>query len=260
MNPAIPTRIDAAADEFTKYFLGSFTENNSAVVQAFLSKSHTLLSFVSELARMLEYISPLLSRAPEISKNSFFRATTSCSKEARKLIDAVTQVSSSSPPKVPYPFPPLSLQSAPTYFIPPPGVLGPWRPRSISGLSTSGRRFAPKPPATPATKLELPTSFPEIENLDPTYGLRSEGLATGSLFNHFSKLFSPTKGLAELKVALGGVNELDELASFPTLSRALDPQDYETISAVGGGTIARGPGCTLCDRRCKVSLILCLWI
>lgn len=144
---------------------------------------------------------------------------------------------------------PLSLQSAPTYSIATPSVFGPRRPRSISGLSTPSHRSPSKPLTAPVTGLDSPTSFPEIENFDPTYGLRPEGLPTKSLFNNFSKLFSPTKGLAELTEPLEGVDELDELASFsdgvsnsqPSTPSILleNPQDYETIPAVGGGTITR---------------------
>jgi len=144
---------------------------------------------------------------------------------------------------------PLSLQSAPTYSVAVPSVFGPRRPRSVSGLSTSSHLSTPKPVSTPTTGLESPTSFPEIENFDPTYGLRPEGLPTKSLFNNFSKLFSPVKGLAELTGPLEEVDELDELASFsdgvsntrpstPSISSE-NPQDYETIPAVGGGTITR---------------------
>ena len=143
---------------------------------------------------------------------------------------------------------PLSLRSAPAYSVAAPSVFGLRRPRSVSGLSASSHR-SPKPLPTPATGLEPPTSFPEIENFDPTYGLRPEGLPAKSLFNNFSKLFSPAKGLAELTEPLEEVDELDELASFsdsvsnprpstPSV-RSENPQDYETIPAVGGGTITR---------------------
>ena len=144
---------------------------------------------------------------------------------------------------------PLSLQSAPAYSVPTPSVFGLRRPRSVSGLSTSSHRSTPKSLSTPTTGVEPPTSFPEIENFDPTYGLRPEGLPTKSLFNNFSKLFSPAKGLAELTEPLEEVDELDELASFadtvastrpPTPSvYPENPQDYETLPAVGGGTITR---------------------
>ena len=141
---------------------------------------------------------------------------------------------------------PLSLQSAPAYSVAAPSVLGVRRPRSVSGLSTSSRRSTPRPLQTPSTGAESPTSFPDIENFDPTYGLRPEGLPTKSLFNSFNKLFSPSKGLAELAEPLEEVNELDELTSFADSvsntrpSTPSDhPQEYETVPAVGGGTVAR---------------------
>lgn len=144
---------------------------------------------------------------------------------------------------------PLSLQSAPAYSGAAPGVFGLRGPRSVSGLSTSSHRSTPRPLPTPTAEAESPTSFPEIENFDPTYGLRPEGLPAKSLFNGFSKLFSPAKGLAEFKEPLEEVDELDELSSFADNSpntrpstpsvRSENPQDYETIPAVGGGTITR---------------------
>ena len=144
---------------------------------------------------------------------------------------------------------PLSLQSAPTHSVAAPSVFGLRGPRSVSGMSTSSHRSTPKPLPTPTTETESPTSFPEIENFDPTYGLRPEGLPAKGLFGNFSKLFSPTKGLAELTEPLEEVDELDELSSLinsisntrpstPSV-HSENPQDYETIPAVGGGTITR---------------------
>ena len=80
-----------------KYVLKSFTESGSVVVRVFPSESLTLLSFASKLATdvIAEYITPLLSRAREISNDSFLRATAACFKESWKLVDAIIQVSSS---------------------------------------------------------------------------------------------------------------------------------------------------------------------
>jgi mitochondrial distribution and morphology protein 34 len=147
-------------------------------------------------------------------------------------------------------YPPLlSLQSTPAYSVATPSALGVRRPRSVSGLSTSSHHSTPKPFRTPATGMESPTSFPEIENFDPTYGLRPESLPAKSLFIGFNKLFSPSKGLAELTEPLEEVDELDELTSFADSAsntrpstpsvRSDHPQEYETILAVGGGTITR---------------------
>lgn len=144
---------------------------------------------------------------------------------------------------------PLSLQSAPAYSIAAPSVLGVRRPRSVSGLSTPGQHHTPRPPQTPARGLDSSASLPEIENFDPTYGLRPEGIPTKSLFSNFGKLFSPSKGLAELSEPLEEVDELDELASFAdgiSNARPSTPsvtsdnlQEYETIPAIGGGTVTR---------------------
>ena len=144
---------------------------------------------------------------------------------------------------------PLSLHSAPAYSVAAPSVIGLRSPRSVSGLSTSSHRSTPKPLKTSATGVEFPTTFPEFENFDPTYGLRPEGLPAKSLFNNFSKLFSPSKGLAELAEPLEEVDEPDELSSFaggisntrPSTpsTQSENPLDYETIPAVGGGTITR---------------------
>ena len=90
-----------AMDEFMKYVLESFTESGSVVVRVFPPESLTLLSFASKLATdvIAEYITPLLSRAREISNDSFLRATAACFKESWKLVDAIIQVSTSSPSK-----------------------------------------------------------------------------------------------------------------------------------------------------------------
>jgi len=90
-----------AMDEFMKYVLKAFAESGSIAVRVFPSESLTLLSFASKLATdvIAEYITPLLSRAREISNNSFLRATAGCFKESWKLVDVVIQVSSSGPSK-----------------------------------------------------------------------------------------------------------------------------------------------------------------
>jgi len=83
-------------DEFMKYVLNAFTESGSIAVRVFPSESLTLLSFASKLATdvIAEYITPLLSRAREISNDSFLRATAACFKESWKLVDTIIQVSS----------------------------------------------------------------------------------------------------------------------------------------------------------------------
>ncbi|KAH9482361.1 Mitochondrial distribution and morphology protein 34 [Psilocybe cubensis] len=132
-------------------------------------------------------------------------------------------------------------------------------------LSTStGRPTTPplqKPPTPPEPS---PSSHPDLENFDPTYGLRPEGLPTKSVFKSFSSLFTPNKGLADLaeeiddKSSTGLNSEFSEyddeeqLDSFDFVdwgddSPAVERQEtsttttpeYETIPAVGGGTITR---------------------
>ena len=146
------------------------------------------------------------------------------------------------------------------------------RSRSTSGSSKSSSPIV----ASSVTKPEGPPPYPnpaspdfDLENFDPTYGLRPEGLPTKSVFRGFSGLFSPSKGLADLKEEQE-LSEPDEeyddkddgAASFdfvnweysvsgseretrthPTQSVAHDPThhvpEYETIPAVGGGTVTR---------------------
>lgn len=131
-------------------------------------------------------------------------------------------------------------------------AFGSHRPRSLS------TKISP-----PITSTQLPPNDPhsDIENFDPTYGLRPEGLPTKSGFKGFSSLFTPNKGLADLAEELetndGSDYEDDAGTSFdvvdwentvPSLSPAssvyLDRDDrdvveYETVPAVGGGTITR---------------------
>ena len=84
-----------------KYVLKSFVESGSVAVRVFPPESLALLSFASKLATevIAEYTIPLLSRAREISNDSFLRATAACFKESWKLVDAIIQVSSSYPSK-----------------------------------------------------------------------------------------------------------------------------------------------------------------
>ncbi|KAG5652094.1 hypothetical protein H0H81_006314 [Sphagnurus paluster] len=137
----------------------------------------------------------------------------------------------------------------------------PKRPRSTSGYS-SASLSKPKPsePSSPPIASE-PVSFPDLENFDPTYGLRPEGLPTKSVFRGFSNLFQPNKGLADLAEDSEEDEELDDdddgAASFDIVNwdytvpdsnpsiyddarESIAPEsDFETIPAVGGGTITR---------------------
>ena len=135
------------------------------------------------------------------------------------------------------------------------------RPPSTSG-SSSTRHSTRKPSIshseTPSPSLS--SSHPDLENFDPTYGLRPEGVPSKSGFKGFGSLFTPNKGLADLAEESTDFSEYndedDDRASFdlvdwedrtsPTPSvytnngRESPPEYvYETIPAVGGGTITR---------------------
>ncbi|KAI0775890.1 hypothetical protein BD413DRAFT_491086 [Trametes elegans] len=100
-----------------------------------------------------------------------------------------------------------------------------------------------------------PTSFPDIENYDPTYGLRPEGLPAKSTFSSLRNLFGQNKGLADLAEESTEADDgIDDTGSFdpgtwedflsesnigPSVSEAGDVAEYETVPAVGGGTITR---------------------
>ena len=143
------------------------------------------------------------------------------------------------------------------------------RPRSPSARSVSGvgRRPASSLLSSPVSRApsqssahppaqDGPTSFPDIENYDPTYGLRPEGIPAKSTFGGLRNLFGPNKGLADLAeegTEIDGL--LDDVASpdpsawedflsdggniGPSISEAGDVPEYETVPAVGGGTITR---------------------
>ncbi|EIW61348.1 uncharacterized protein TRAVEDRAFT_34861 [Trametes versicolor FP-101664 SS1] len=146
------------------------------------------------------------------------------------------------------------------------------RPRSssIQSASSMGMRAAMSVASSPSSRIppqatsqhehhhhhhDGPTSFPDIENYDPTYGLRPEGLPAKSTFGGFRNLFAQNKGLADLAEESSEIDDmLDETGSFdpstwedfmsetnlgPSISEAGDIGEYETVPAVGGGTITR---------------------
>ncbi|KZT05629.1 uncharacterized protein LAESUDRAFT_681177 [Laetiporus sulphureus 93-53] len=133
------------------------------------------------------------------------------------------------------------------------------RTASVFSCSSAGRRAsstASSPPSTVATPApEDTTSFPDLENYDPTYGLRPEGLPAKSVFSGFRSLFAPSKGLAVLSEEANDMaDSLEDAASYsssnwdelfsdynspPSVSAADDETEYETVPAVGGGTITR---------------------
>ncbi|KAF4619691.1 hypothetical protein D9613_004967 [Agrocybe pediades] len=140
---------------------------------------------------------------------------------------------------------------------------------SSPGTSVSGNYNYNKTDTNGGDSSPTPSSHPELENFDPTYGLRPEGLPAKSGFKAFSSLFTPNKGLAELAEETrsqvdsdygyedeeGEDEELyddeEDSNSFDIVDwddrRSLNfggpkeppPTEYETIPAVGGGTITR---------------------
>jgi recyclin-1 len=85
-------------DEFIKYVLSALTEHGSRAVRVFPPDSRVLLSFADRLAVdvVAEYIMPLLTRAREISNETFLIATAACFKETLRMVDTIMQVASHS--------------------------------------------------------------------------------------------------------------------------------------------------------------------
>lgn len=160
-------------------------------------------------------------------------------------------------------FPPIGLQPG---LLPrtPPGTPNITRSHSASVLSASTSygptpSIASSPASTSATPTpgpdSAPSSFPDIENFDPTYGLRPEGLPKKSVFSGFRSLFSPSKGLGDLAEEPGDVDDsadetgsictgqwddfLSDYAPPPSSVEPDDDMEYESVPAVGGGTITR---------------------
>ena len=142
---------------------------------------------------------------------------------------------------------PMSMSNMPMY-----------RPRLSSAhslASTSRLKRKPIiPPSQPSPTEESTSSFPDLENFDPTYGLRPEGLPTKSGYSGFGKLFAADKGLGELVEEHDSSEEYDADPSFDVIdwedaipessTRASSVAgesvtEYETLPAVGGGTISR---------------------
>lgn len=141
------------------------------------------------------------------------------------------------------------------------GSLSYGRARSISGASVSSSarrsiRLPPTPPHTSPPVSDPSSPNPDQEIFDPTYGLRPEGLPTKSVFSSFSRLFTRNMGLADLAEEPGEDESLEgeeEQGSFdvvdwedsvpeysppPTIIEE-SVTEYETLPAVGGGTITR---------------------
>ncbi|KAE9404802.1 hypothetical protein BT96DRAFT_972848 [Gymnopus androsaceus JB14] len=144
---------------------------------------------------------------------------------------------------------------------------GPRRPRSTySGVTGTTRRSVPQSkPTPPSPPNDTPSTFPDLENFDPTYGLRPEGLPTKSVFKGFQNLFTPNRGLADLTEESSEPDneatydhdyedsttydmvDWDEgvpgFASSSSHANFTEPSlhgvEYETFPAVGGGNVVR---------------------
>lgn len=166
---------------------------------------------------------------------------------------------------------PLDTMSNPEFFARSPFELsqnlrktssgfGSHRPRSVSGFSIPKSSSPTKLERTPSVETQS-SSHSDIENFDPTYGLRPEGLPTKSGFKGFSSLFTQNKGLADLAEELETPENSDYddagtsfdvvdwedtipgLSSVSSVDHDRDDRDgameYETVPAIGGGTITR---------------------
>lgn len=153
-------------------------------------------------------------------------------------------------------FSPQSVISTPTYL---PQQTRP--PHSAPSESSFGR--SPSIRSAPPTKSYYTSneevSFPDIENFDPTYGLRDEALTTKSDYGAFGRLFARgPRGLADLasereqeldfgdgESAFDYVEWDDDMstsaAGGPMFDLGVDNvlPELESIPAVGGGTITR---------------------
>ena len=127
------------------------------------------------------------------------------------------------------------------------------RPTSLSRLTplsaTSSRPHSALSESRPKSKSSPPTerssSFPDLEEYDPTYGLRPEGIPLKSAFGGLGRLFTANKGLADLDdVDEEARTQHDEVDIDEWVEESTNPpsepqEEYETLPAVGGGTITR---------------------
>ncbi|KAF8914271.1 hypothetical protein CPB84DRAFT_1758864 [Gymnopilus junonius] len=126
-------------------------------------------------------------------------------------------------------------------------------PRAASTSGFSHRVPAPLYTSTPNLPPPEPSSssHPDLENFDPTYGLRPEGLPTKSVFKGSADLAEEAEEEKGSTSALDSdyeyeeeTEEEDEGGSFDFVDwddqreREREPE-YETIPAVGGGTVTR---------------------
>jgi distribution and morphology protein 34 len=150
-----------------------------------------------------------------------------------------------------------SRSSAPGSYAPPSS----FNPPSDKASARSGT----KTPLSSDFPANPQSSLPDIENFDPTYGLRPEGPPTRSSYSGLGKLFETSKGLRELAEDRPNllrddlVADIDEEGAYDVadwegeqhrvvygvtddVDDEVNHQEYvdlETIPAVGGGFITR---------------------
>ncbi|KAG9102686.1 ERMES complex subunit [Ceratobasidium sp. 370] len=170
-------------------------------------------------------------------------------------------------PDRPIRFPTVGLRpTLSTYSLPTPAGLAALRPRlsvapsmAGSGRRPSSSRNSPTASSLPPlpSPLEPPeqpnATFPDVDNFDPTYGLRPEGLPAKSSYSGFGQLYVQNRGLGDLTdegSQRSSVHDPDAYEwedNLPDSSEyapsvpptPIDTAEYETIPAVGGGTITR---------------------
>ncbi|KAG8691006.1 ERMES complex subunit, partial [Ceratobasidium sp. 395] len=170
-------------------------------------------------------------------------------------------------PDRPIRFPTVGLRpTLSTYSLPTPAGLAALRPRlsvapsmAGSGRRPSSSRNSPTASSMPAlpSPLDPPdepnAAFPDVENFDPTYGLRPQGLPAKSSYSGFGQLYVQNRGLGDLTdegSQRSSVHDPDPYEwedGLPDSSEyapsvpptPIDNTEYETIPAVGGGTITR---------------------
>ncbi|TFK34682.1 f-box protein pof6 [Crucibulum laeve] len=87
-----------AMDEFIAAILSAITEHGSRAVRVFPPSSQVLISFSERLATDVvgEYITSLLTRARELSNETYLKATAASFREAWRMVDAIMQAAKQS--------------------------------------------------------------------------------------------------------------------------------------------------------------------
>ncbi|KAJ3549085.1 hypothetical protein NM688_g5218 [Phlebia brevispora] len=90
------TLVFDAMDAFMTNILSILKEHGGRAVHVFPPESNVLLSFAERLATEVvgEYVTSLLTRAREISNETFLKATAASFKETWRMVDVIVQVSS----------------------------------------------------------------------------------------------------------------------------------------------------------------------